>query len=213
MVTNATEPTAIIKTRKYCLAQESLQLMMEEVGKRYAQCTFDSFVADDAEKRTVVTKIRAYMRSSKIESGRGLLLTGPKGTGKDHLLVSAAKEYVPLHDHTVSWRNGLELLTHLVDFDFGRLDWCPYMKNCYNHDVLYISDPLPPTGELNQAQQTAFIKLIDYRYRNCLATWLTMNVCSSEEMDARMGPVIADRLRDGATLIECNWESYRKLSQ
>lgn len=77
-------------------------------------------------------------------------------------------------------------------------------------DLLYISDPLPPTGTLSEFQMSSMFRILDARYSHKKATVVTINVADGNEMDLRMGVQNGDRLRDGALAIKCNWQSFRK---
>ena len=76
--------------------------------------------------------------------------------------------------------------------------------------ILSMSDPLPPFGNLTQFQMTTLFQILDFRYRHCKGTWVTLNVAKGAEADERMGKQLADRLRHGAMVLHFDWPSYRK---
>jgi DNA replication protein DnaC len=77
-------------------------------------------------------------------------------------------------------------------------------------DVLYLSDPLPPFGNLTAHQATMLFRILDARYSRSKPTWVSVNVVSGLELDERIGAQNGDRLRDNAICILCDWPSYRK---
>lgn len=83
----------------------------------------------------------------------------------------------------------------------GPLEWV---------DVLYVSDPQPPTGAISDHQASMFLRILDQRCRRNKPTWVTMNVKDRQEAETRLGVPLVDRLRDGALCLDCFWPSYRK---
>lgn len=192
-------------------------------GERYADCTLDSFdVASDAQQR-VVGQLRDFIDDlrANILDGRGLILYGPRGTGKDHLLFAAMRRAVELGltpmpldcdtepRDTLAWRNGVDLIG---DFraQIGERGESDFYAAMAAHRVLAISDPLPPSGSLTEFQAAGMFRVIDARYSRRRPTWLTINVASRRELDDRLGAQTADRLIDGSLTLHCSWDSYRQ---
>jgi len=180
---------------------------LRRMGSRYAECSFETFVCESPEQQTVVDRLVGYDWLHR----PNVLLFGPKGTGKDHLLTALVR-LAGAGDLGVEWRNGLDLFGEwrsLVGGEESERDAIAPLVGC---DVLALSDPLPPSGQLSEWQQQMLARVIDGRYRKLAPTWVTLNVTSGEEAESRLGPLIADRLRDGALALFCNWPSYRKVA-
>ena len=185
--------------------RQTTAVSLARMGARYADCTFESFQVTHADQEAVVRRLAAY----DWERRPNVLLFGPKGTGKDHLLAALVRRATDLG---VEWRNGLDLFGEWRDLVGGdkpereRDALAPLVAA----DVLALSDPLPPSGELTAWQQQMLARVVDGRYRALRPTWATLNVQGREDFESRLGPLIADRLRDGAVALFCNWPSYRR---
>jgi len=155
--------------------------------------------------------MREYAASLKqnIESGTGIVLTGPAGTGKDHLIAALFTPACSL-GFSVRWTSGAGMFSRIRDAiqndDAERMVISKYTA-C---DVLALSDPQPITGALTQYQQTMLYAIIEARYNDAKPTWVTVNAKSYEEAADRIGGPIVDRLRHGAMCLACDWPSFRK---
>ena len=187
--------------------------LCEDRGKRYAGCRFDNYDIGNAKQRKVVEALRHYAADAdSLASGRNVLLFGSKGTGKDHLGLALSREVVHNHGTCASWRNGTALHTDLKRYDFEdkpRYDHAGDDRRPHRVAILWVSDPLPPTGPLTDYQQKLIFELLDERYSQMLPTWLSMNVESRAELESRMGAQTVDRLCHGALVLPCDWPSYR----
>jgi DNA replication protein DnaC len=181
---------------------------------RYRDCTLENYMIDDetphaAAQRTVLAEIRRYAGDidNRVSAGQGLLLFGPSGTGKDHLLTGLARVAVA-KELSIKWINGSTLYRTMRD---GMGEDEEKLVNRYVYPkILYLSDPIPPVGSLTPFQASTLFGIIDGRYQDKKATWATMNVGDGQEASQRLGSPIADRLRDGAVSLHCSWPSYRK---
>ena len=213
------------KTEEEAIAEENSKLnatrwnnwnrLVGERGKRYEDCRLRNYTVNSPEQQNSVNRLTEYLDSieKRIEGGEGLLLFGPKGCGKDHLLMACARVAIG-HDFKVQWLNGMDLFARLR----GAMDPDAYdTEESIFHElrkprILWISDPAPPTGSLTEYQQSFLFRLLDYRYSHLLTTWVCCNVTSGADLDARIGAQNGDRLRHGAHAIFTNWESFRKVS-
>ncbi len=138
------------------------------------------------------------------------MLFGPVGTGKDHLAFAALRQVVMQQGLTAQFCNGRELFSKLIqgirDDESEQHLLGPY-RSC---QVLLISDPLPPVGELSAYQADVLYRLIDSRYRKRLVNIVTINVNNDEEARDALGVAAWDRICDGAWKILCSWKSNRK---
>jgi DNA replication protein DnaC len=181
------------------------------IGPRYTDCTLDNFVATTAEQKQVVANLLAYAENVKAncKAGRGLLLFGPKGTGKDHLITAVAK-YVLAAGGSVAWRNGVDLFGDIRDAIAQEGSERDFVASLVRPDVFYLSDPLPPSGKLTEFQSSMLFRILDGRYRAMRPTLVTVNATGRQDLEDRLGAQNADRLRDGTLTLFCGWPSYRK---
>ncbi|WP_153559369.1 ATP-binding protein [Roseimaritima sediminicola] len=187
-------------------------------GKRYADCTFDNYQITNDKQQRVVDKLREYAADPKnIENGVGVVLYGTKGCGKDHLLMALAHAMVGLHGICPLWVNGATLHTELKREDFDDPNRPSSLVRFGNDPrtapILWVSDPLPPSGALSEYQQKLILEVIDRRYSSMLPTWTTMNVASGSEAEERLGAQAVDRLCHGSLVLACGWKSYRTVGE
>jgi len=200
------------KLRTWSESKKQQLSTLHTIGRRYEECTFESFNIVCDEQTKVLSALRDYAANAQqnLNAGRNVLLIGPKGTGKDHLLVSLSRAVFAEAGAPTRWINGVDLqdVFHRAALDpDSRLQRDPHEHAA----ILYISDPLPPTGALSESKQSSMFRLIDSRYRAMRPTWLSMNVFDGTEAEQRLGAQTVDRLRHNALVLFCQWESYRKV--
>lgn len=192
--------------------RETLRTLFAERGKRYLNCTLKEFEATTTEQAAAVKRLTSYCKDmeANIADGVGVVLLGPSGTGKDHLLAAIMRAAVMVYGKSVKWENGMDLFGAVrdrMDTDKTEADW---VKSMCRPDVLALSDPLPPFGPLSQFQANMLFRVVDGRYSRNRPTWITLNCAGRKEAEERMGAQIVDRLAHGAVVVVCNWPSYRK---
>ncbi len=193
---------------------ETWRKVTAPMGSRYADCTLQNFAIDDASphaavQRMVVTQLQNYADNivERVGENTGLLLFGPAGTGKDHLLTGLSRVAIA-NDLSVKWVNGSTLYRSMRE-GIGE-DENELVNRYIFPKILYLSDPIPPVGSLTPFQASTLFAIIDGRYRDKKATWASMNVSDGREASQRLSSPIADRLRDGAISLHCAWPSHRK---
>jgi DNA replication protein DnaC len=183
-------------------------------GERYDRCRIDNYVCRNEKQAEVVARLKEFipkMREST-KNGGGILLFGPKGTGKDHLAMAMAHAAIGLNIE-VHWINGADMRGDVRDSTRTNDLEREYVRKLSLPKILWISDPLPVAGNLTDAQQDRLFRVLDARYSRMLPTWVTVNVSSRDELEQRMGPQNADRVRDGALALYCDWPSHREVSK
>lgn len=161
----------------------------------------------------VVDQLKTYAAevAGNVKHGGNVILYGPPGTGKDHLLVALMREACKA-GMSVVWVNGMKLFERrrdAIDTDIRERD---ILAEFSGPDVLAISDPVPPWGDLEKGQAEFLFRLIDRRYRDMKPVWVTANVADGKDAEKRIGAQVIDRLRDGGLALECRWPSYRKVA-
>lgn len=184
-------------------------ILRKAVGPRYAKCSLDSYQCESDLQHRVVNALREYLESGSIDLGEGIVLYGPVGTGKDHLLHAVAAECVGC-DFRVQWVNGQDLFGEIRDRMDTTASESSLLANYTTAQLLVISDPLPPFGNLSQHQATMLYRLMDDRAARRLPTFVSINVADDNEADSRLGAATWDRMCDGVWKMHCNWPSHRK---
>lgn len=198
------------------------------VGEQYRHCRLSNYRVWDDGQKTAVAQCKDYVEHFKDHhaNGRSLVFIGPKGTGKDHMMVSVCRAICERYRRkdgllppncagNVRFIDGITFLSEVNEVMFDKhADTYPsvLIGTTAAPPLLAISDPVPPKGDHTEHDQKTMFKVINGRYSKRLPTTATVNVSSRDELDRRLGPQTADRLLDGAIVVKCNWESFRKPS-
>jgi DNA replication protein DnaC len=185
--------------------------LWEERGDRYRRCTLGNFQVETEAQREVLRQISEYgdRLAEEIAMGTNIVLTGPIGTGKDHLLA-ALMSLALAGDHTVQWTCGARLFSRRRDGIITNTSEWSLIERYSRPAVFVLSDPITERGALTQDQRNTLYQIVDARYNDCRPIWITINAKDRAEASTLMGSAILDRLRDGALSLACNWGSFRK---
>lgn len=183
-------------------------------GARYKTATLSNFTATEQKQIDAIAALTEYRdtMATRLAEGEGVVLFGPKGTGKDHLLVALARAAI-IAGFRVTWQNGMDLFGEMRDRIDSQDSERAFVNRFIYPDVLYLSDPVPPIGSLTDFQAAMMFRILDGRYSRRKPTWCSVNVSKGSELDARMGSQNVDRLRHGALSIHCDWPSYRAVAK
>jgi DNA replication protein DnaC len=183
------------------------------LGSRYSQdrTALDQYQVYHDAQQPIVAKIKdiAGRLAELVGDGRGIVLLGAVGTGKDHLL--AALLYAAANAGiSCRWVNGQELYGQFRDrMDTGEREE-DLIKRLVEPQVLAISDPIPPAGAPTAWNTGQLYRLLDRRYRDLKSTWCSLNAVDVADADAKLSAAVFDRLREGAEILRCWWPSYRE---
>jgi DNA replication protein DnaC len=181
------------------------------LGKRYWKCSFKSFNATTPAMQAAVNAVLDYGRNmaDNLESGRNLILRGPVGTGKDHLMAALAHRAIVNGVRGIEWVRAADLLADIGQRMFDRDDpWTP--KELSRAKILCISDLVSKDKPLTDHQQEQLWRIVDSRYSGLRPTWATLNIANRAELETCIGAPTVDRLLEGAVVVRCEWESYRQ---
>lgn len=185
-------------------------------GKRYELCQLSEFVVghDEYSEQRQVAVDKVSWFCDQLDAGNtknNLIFAGPSGSGKDHLMFYALRYAVMKCGIKANWTDGLAFFSRLRDAISTSTAEYEVMKEMYRPDILAISDPVPPIGQLSDHQRNMLYRLIDDRYSHCKPTWITVNAANPKELDDRMGVQLVDRLLHDAVAVNCYWPSYRRV--
>lgn len=181
-------------------------------GIRYKPCRLSTYVCKCDKQTAMVINVSNYLDNiaANIEAGVNVLLFGPAGTGKDHILAAMMRVAVLGAGAEVVWHNGSDLHGEIRDRIGTDSSEGSFIQKLVRPAVLAISDPVPPIGKLTDFQMQTLFRIIDGRYSHVRPTWATLNVRNREEAIERMGGQVVDRLSHDAMAIWCDWPTYRE---
>ena len=187
-----------------------------QLGRRYARCTLDNYeltaIEHAGEQGAVVARLREFCDNmpAALEHGGGLVLFGNPGTGKDHLLTACMFVALMRYGLDVQWIDGQELFASLREAIGTHQSERKVLDVYRKAQILVISDPIPPTDTLSDYNIQTIRRLADYRNRRHTSTWCSINAQGRADAEAILSRQVVDRLTDGALVLACPWESYRK---
>jgi len=180
-------------------------------GSRYAACRLNNYQAGTTHQKHVKAALVDFAQniSAEIDAGTNLLLTGPPGTGKDHLLAALAREAIT-QGATLKWTSGVKLFARLRDDIEAHAMERETVREFVKPHVLWISDPIWDGQPLTRQQRLKLGEIVDERYNFCRAIWISINAKNSHDAIECMGGALVDRLRHGALSLACDWPSFRQ---
>lgn len=187
--------------------------LLDDVGiaRRFEHCEFGNYqeINPTAARNLAACQRYAENWPSIFETGKGLVMTGSCGTGKNHLAISMAKQIVRDHLAQVeitdvmrltravknTWRSNSERTEEAVLAHYSSLD------------LLIIDEVGVQFG--SPTEMTILQEVINARYESVLPTILISNL-TFEQLQVSISERIVDRVTDGGrNRLAFNWESFR----
>lgn len=142
----------------------------------------------------------------QVEAGRGIVLLGPVGTGKTHILTALTADAIEagIRACYAVWPSVIARHRDAqADRKHADRDLLEYLATC----ELLALDELGLT-DLTPWQAGELFRLIDARYREQRATLIAANLTAATLAPA-LGERVADRLRDACAVLSLAGESQR----
>jgi DNA replication protein DnaC len=179
------------------------------VGETLPNADFKSWVERPGAK-TAYKAAYEYAEElpNKLLAGQGLLLFGPPGCGKSHLVAAAARRAIE-SGYSVLFERAPKLLMRLRDVYSSQssVSELEIIEALGRLDLLVIDD-LGAEKKTEWSVQTIYT-IIDERYSKRRATLITTNL-SLEELEQKVGPRTMDRLVGSCRFVENCAASYRQ---
>lgn len=202
--------------RKQKAERIDTRLRCSGLGGRFEDATFESFSATTPAQRKVLEACRQYVVNMTRGTKSGLWLIGPPGTGKTHLGSAMVRYMIEQRDVAAEIHSGRDIVRMLRatwgNRERGR-DWNGrattedgLIEDFGRLSLLVIDEVGASFG--SEAEQVQLFDIIDLRYRYERPTILLSNLPAKGLKEA-IGDRSYDRLREGAQVLVCNWESHR----
>jgi DNA replication protein DnaC len=209
------------------------QLREERVGRlvrnsglegRFKEATFDNFKVESLEQQAALDACRELVSRYKrgehyVSYPQGSLwLIGPPGTGKTHLGSAMVNHLIQTLQVPAQIRSAREIIRLLRSTWGGNKRADPWYDRIPQTEDEMIND-MAGSGLLvldeigvsfgSDAEHVQLFDVLDLRYKKEYPTVILSNL-PLKDLRGAMGDRVFDRMREGATVVPCQWESHRK---
>lgn len=188
------------------------------IKKRFLQRTFDTFIADTAERQRCLNIAKRYSNTfeERKAKGEGLYIEGTIGTGKTHLATAIALDLLRKGVPVICKTSSNILLDVKKTFDCGESNSESQVLDIYKSVDLLVVDDLGKEQCSEWSTATLFA-IINDRYEDMKPTIITTNYCSDDLVealtpkgsDSTKSAAIVSRLKETSYALTMAWEDYR----
>ena len=179
------------------------------IAERFKNCRIENFKVDESVIGMARAKAAAADYAENFEdvlqTGRSMIFSGKRGTGKNHLACGIAHKIIGDGKSAIVITVGDMLQTVKDSFNGGSEKEA--VGTFVKPDLLVLDEF--GAGNLSETDGRILFSVINGRYERLMPTLVLTNLSAKdfrENVDAR----IRDRLRDGGgKLIPFDWDSYR----
>lgn len=190
------------------IQQEKINHMLSgaRISRRFQQHTIENYTVNPKNRAAVAT-IKNFLQNFKQNSGAGLMMVGPVGTGKTHLGVATLKELIkmgiPGACVTVP-----ELLADIRQSYRDNDNHGSKLLELVKTIPVLMLDDLGTEKVSDWVQETLFV-IINARYEDMLTTIVTTNF-TPEDLEKRIGDRLVSRLMEMCQGVLLAGSDYRK---
>ncbi len=195
-----------------CAAERVSQRLLDSaaIPARYRDCDFDNFCAETSDQQAALRTCREYAENFQriAAEGRGLILQGNPGTGKNHLAAAIARTVLSM-GRTVLQATAWEMISRIRET--WRENAGPSEREIVRRfsevDLLILDEVGKQMG--TDSERIHLFEIIDHRYREMRPTIILSNE-TPVGIEACLGRAAYDRLCHYGTLVQFTWPSYRR---
>ena len=207
---NVSQPS-VSKVLRHAEDQLGFDLFVRRNGRLVATPAADELFV---EAEDIYGRLSTFNRSlENIRNRNDLVLVGPAGVGKDYL-ASALLNQLTLKfrnaRHHFRYIDGIDLRNDLMEAKTS--DFASYparIAHYAGYHLLYVSDPFPQKAQLSDFERGAIFDVLEKRqHTGC--NIFTCNATDYAQLCDQIGEANASRIFDGATVVPCDWQSFRQ---
>lgn len=180
---------------------------------RLLAARFSNFIARTPAQQKVLDACQSFVEPVEADACRNLWLVGGVGVGKTHLGAAMVSHFIRERGMPAALLSAREVIRQMRA-NWGRSKDARALGESEEEVVerlgrvgLLVLDEIG-AGFDSDADRVQLFDVIDLRYRLGLPTVVLSNLVA-KDMKPILGERTYDRLREGASLLTCNWSSNR----